>query len=172
MKLIGLVATAILIPFTGMAAAPSETESARKFVQGFYDWYTPHALSHKSGAAWDLGHTSKKSAFAPALLSALNEDLKASKKVKDEIVGLDFDPFLSSQDPVSHYSVTKVEKRGQAYLASVNGMTGGKPSAKADVIARVEKVKGTWRFTNFMYPSGENLLGVLAKLKKDRAPHK
>ena len=171
MKLIGLVATVTLMPFTGMAV-PSETESARKFVQGFYDWYTPRVLSGKGGAGWDLVHTSKKSAFTPALLNALSEDLKASKKVKDEIVGLDFDPFLSSQDPVSHYSVTKVEKRGQAYLASVNGMTGGKPSAKADVIARVEKVKGTWRFTNFMYPSGENLLGVLAKLKKDRAPHK
>ena len=142
-----------------------EAKSARHFVQGFYDWYVAKALNQHTGPLWDATLKPRRSWFSPALLKALHEDAAASAKSPGEIVGLDFDPFLNSQDPVSHYFAGKVEKRGNDWIVAVSG---GKPYAKTDVLARVEKHNGSWRFSNFLYPGGENLLGILKALKKDR----
>ena len=37
------------------------------------------------------------------LLQALRVDSEASAHAKDDIVGLDFDPFIGSQDPANRY---------------------------------------------------------------------
>jgi hypothetical protein len=128
----------------------------------------PKALGN--GDAEMAALKTKAEMFAPDLRRALLEDWRASEKNADEIVGLDFDPFLNSQDPYTKYSAEKVEKKGNSWLVSVFGSSKEGKSPRADVIAKVEKTKSKygWRFTNFIYDSGENLLGILKQFKKER----
>jgi len=39
----------------------------------------------------------------------------------------------------------------------------GKPSERADVSAEVVNMNGHWKFVNFLYPDGTNLLDILKK---------
>jgi len=176
MKLIGVAFLALLLAqpitaYAGAAAGPNDVASVRRFVQNFYDWYTPMSLNEKILSPVDHTLKSKGSAFIPTLSKALREDSVASAKVKDMVVGLDFDPFLASQDPETHYTVGKIVQKNGSYYVSVHGVRSGKQSPKADVVVKVEKLKGSWRFTNFLYPDGTNLLSVLKELKKERARH-
>ena len=164
-------ALAFIVAVSSQHTKPStsDTASVKKFVQAFYDWYTPRALK---GDAEMLTLKVKADAFAPEIRKALLEDRKAQEKVKDEVVGLDFDPFLNSQDVANTYTVKKVEHKGKSWLASVYGhYKGQKEDPAPSVIAQVEKGKSGWRFTNFIYPDPKkpmNLLQVLSELKKER----
>jgi hypothetical protein len=90
-------------------------ESVRGFVQGFYDWYVPKALDHKIFRAWDLALKTKSSVFSPELAQALREDSAAQDKAeKGELVGLDFDPFLNSQDPRPYIRRARSHRKGRA----------------------------------------------------------
>jgi hypothetical protein len=84
-------------------------KSCRNFVQQFYDWYVkrpelPPALKYRP------------SAFSPELLRRLKEDGEAQARVRDEIVGLDFDPILYSQDPGGHYVVSRIKLKAKGHL--------------------------------------------------------
>src|SRR5437588_560107 len=78
-------------------------KSCRRFVQSFYDWYVTEALKDNGGPASDFALRHRGSVFDPELLQQLKEDSEAQAKAKGEIVGLDFDPFLNSQDPGEQY---------------------------------------------------------------------
>jgi hypothetical protein len=146
------------------ANSPVESASARRFAQGFYDWYLPRVL-HGKGDPEMEAVTLKATMFCPELRRALLEDRKAQSKDPTEVVGLDFDPFLNSQDIAKSYSVGKVQHEGQKWLVSVYSSYSTKSPA---LTAQVEKGKQGWRFTNFLYGKDGNLLGVLHKLKQDR----
>lgn len=146
-----------------------EAASVRKCVQGFYDWYVPRALK---GDVEMQTLKIKASDFTPTLRKALIDDYNAQGKSKDEVVGLDADPFLNSQDVANTYTVKKIEHEGHAWLASVYGhYKGQKEDAQPSVIAQVEKTKTGWRFTNFLVPEGGDLLKELRDLKKEREKH-
>ena len=169
MILLALHVYAFLATQTGSAhlqhgSAPAETASVHRFVQGFYDWYLPRVFNGKGDPEMDA-LKSKTSVFSPELRQALMEDRAAQSKDPSEVVGLDFDPFLNSQDPAKRYSVGKVEHKGQSWLVTVYSSYSTKEPA---VTAQVEKGRQGFRFTNFLYGKGENLLGTLRKLKHDR----
>lgn len=143
----------------------SDAVAVRQFVQRFYDWYIATALKDTDSVA--LAHKSKAEMFSPELLRALREDEEAQSKDKEFIVGLDFDPFVAAQDTADSYSIGKVEQRGNAWLvevrfAFVNSHTSWGLNAK------VEKSGTEWRFTNFMYDNGTDLLSVLHTPKEER----
>jgi hypothetical protein len=77
-------------------------KSLQRFVQDFYDWYVPKAFGDHTGPAWDFALKYRKQAFSSELFRALQEDSDAQAKATD-LVGLDFDPFLNSQDPCEQY---------------------------------------------------------------------
>lgn len=135
---------------------------ARTFVQDFYTRYAAHHFNDDSII------TSK--VLTPVLSRALQEDLAASKKSPDEIVGLDFDPYVNSQDPCDRYEVGNVTMHGTDHASvEVFAVCEGKRSPKPDVIADVVFANGRWQFENFEYPEAhDNLLSVLKKLKQDR----
>src|SRR4029077_17549131 len=117
----------------------------RHFVQNFYDWYAPIARSDRPGPPSDvIAIKSRRSAFTTKLAKALEADEAAQAKVKGDIVGLDFDPFLASQDPGEHYEVGKVSRTGQVFWAEVHSVVDGKMSPKPDVFAEVLKVDGEY----------------------------
>jgi hypothetical protein len=151
------------------------SESPGHFVGQFYAWYVPRTLSDKSIPAYEFTLKNKKNLFTPVLLKALKDDFEASAKVRDEIVGLDFDPFLNTQDPCERYEVGKTVQKGNSYRVEVYGICSGKRSEKPDVWPEVLRVNGHWLFANFYYehqakeyPASDDLLGILNLLREAR----
>jgi Protein of unknown function (DUF3828) len=154
---------------------PREVESVRSFVSEFYQWYVPKTLEPHSGPAWDLALKHRSRVFSSELFRALKEDSNAQAKASGEIVGLDFDPFLNTQDPCERYEVGSIVPEEQTYRVEVFGTCSGTKKAKPDVLAQVELRGGHWVFTNFLYPNLEkeypnsaNLLATLKALRQER----
>ncbi len=172
-----LVCTILSLLSTVVAAQAetpsSEEQSCHQFVQSFYDWYVKLARQEHKESSDDIAVRQKSANFSAELKRRLKEDADAAAKSTDGIVGLDFDPFLNAQDFGEKYTVGKVTKKGANYFAEVNVTWNGKKNAKPDVTPELSNKGGTWVFENFHYektniPENENLLGVLAALKKDR----
>ena len=144
------------------------TESLRGFVQDFYDWYVPKALSDNVGPAWNLALQTKSSAFSLQLVQSLREDSAAQTKAKKQIVGLDFDPFLNSQDPGEHYEVGKIRQQGESYWVDIHSVWSGKKEKNPSVVAELIPKNGSWIFVNFHYQEGGDLLAILKKLRESR----
>jgi hypothetical protein len=151
---------------------PPETGSCIRFATEFFRWYVP--LTQKmagDGPPFRLAIEQRPTAFAPELLRALRIDAQAQAKAKGEIVGIDFDPFVGSQDPADHYSIRNaVEKDKLCTLEVWRDSThdNAETPQHADAIAELGFAAG-WRFTNFKYPDvNADLLRTLALLRKGR----
>lgn len=166
----------LVMPYSHRAQAKTPKDmrkSAQDFVRQFYNWYVSVAAKENTGPPSDLALKYRSNVFSRKLFRALKKDSDASKKASGEIVGLDFDPFLASQDPGKRYQVGKVTREGDSYRVEVFGVWSGKKSAKADVVPEVVRKKGHWLFVNFHYPNAvdaksENLLGILDVLLHER----
>jgi hypothetical protein len=143
------------------------------FVQAFLDWYAPLALNFRGGPAWNVALKEKRSAFAPDLIRWLSEDSEAQRAAKGIIVGLDFDPFLNTQDPCERYQVGTVNRRGNSYWVQIHSVCGGRRGPRPRVIAEISRGSdGSWAFVNFHYPDERsNLLTVLRLLREERQKH-
>jgi hypothetical protein len=155
--------------------SPSVPASPVDFVRQFYAWYVPRTQSENSIPAYEFALQHKKAVFTPILYSALKDDFEAAAKVSDEIVGLDFDPFLNTQEPCERYTVGKTIRNGDSYWVEVYGICAGKKNGKPDVWPEVVHVNGHWLFANFHYehqageyPNSADLLGILKLLREDR----
>jgi hypothetical protein len=100
------------------------------------------------------------------LAKLLREDSVAQAACAD-LVGLDFDPFLNSQDPAPRYEVGGISRNEQTFRAEIYGMQSGRRSAKPSLSAEFRESDGHWFFVNFYYPNGTNLLAIL---KSPRLP--
>lgn len=144
-------------------------EAVKDFAQGFYSWYVPEALKTEETPAWSVALKYKRSAFSPALFRALKEDSDAQAKASGEIVGLDFDPFLNTQDPCDRYEVGAVTSQKAGYRVDIYGVCSGKRNEKPDVVAELARRDGSWAFTNFLYPAiHRDLLSTLRSLQEER----
>src|ERR1044071_9727129 len=83
----------------------AEEAACRRFVGEFYAWYIAHS---KHQVPLDLALKRKRANFSAELVRRLNEDRAASAKSPGEIVGLEFDPVLNSQDLAEKYVPDKV----------------------------------------------------------------
>jgi len=162
----------LALPYSTHAQAKSgqaTLESLHGFVQNFYDWYVPNALSDSADSAWNLALKVKGSVFSHQLARALREDSAAQAEAEGEIVGLDFDPFLNSQDPGEHYKVGRITQKDDSYWVDIHSVSSsGRVYEKPSVVAEVVRKNGQWHFVNFHYSSGNDLLGVLKELKESR----
>jgi hypothetical protein len=84
------------------ALAADSAAGCGQFVQKFYDWYVARekALTKANGPkdVMEVAMQEKRSCFSPELLKALQEDVAAAHKSPGELVGLDFDPILNTQE--------------------------------------------------------------------------
>ena len=142
--------------------------SVCKFAEEFYAWYVPIARADNPDPAWELALKSKKDVFDRPLAQAIKEDLDAQAKFPGEIVGIDFDPFLYTQDPAKRYTIGKVSQKGERYLVEIHGNRNGKKIDGNALTAEIAKKGGRWVFTNFYYSKGKDLLSILRSLKVDR----
>jgi hypothetical protein len=156
-------------------------KSVRNFVQEFYRWYVPKALDLRTNSL-ELALKHRSYAFSPELLEALKEDSDAQARAR-EIVGLDFDPFLDTQDPAERYELGRITQKGNTYLVEVFGVYPARPpdlpEGIPEVIVEVARRNGHWVFTNFLYPpiakqypESGNLLAMLKSLKEAREASK
>ena len=169
--------TICLVLPTGLVgrASGDERESIGRFVESFYDWYVPQALSHSSVPAPEFALKQRSSVFNPHLAAALREDFAAQAKSPGEIVGLDFDPFLSGQDPCEQYEVGKITQKAGTYSVDIYAICSGKKSSVPDVVAELIHPGTGWEFINFRYPDAAkqfpksaDLLSILKMLREER----
>lgn len=176
--LLSLVLLAAATSSLAQTSHPSEpAKTCRQVAQGFYDWYVPMALKEKEMSSSDVAMRDKASLFSPELVRALSEDSQAQRKTEDEIVGLDFDPFLNTQDLSEHYVLRNVTAKGDKCMAEVHSVESGRTSPKPDVVAELALKDGKWVFVNFHYgksqwSADENLVDILRKLREDRERQK
>lgn len=170
MKTFGIVACALLAAsLCAPKANGANDEAVKGFVQEFYNWYVPEALKTQETPAWNVALKYKRGEFSPALFRALKADSDAQAKASGEIVGLDFDPFLNSQDPCDRYEVGTVIPQGAGYRVDIYGVCSGKRNEKPDVVAELARKDGSWAFTNFLYPAiHRDLLGILKTQREER----
>ena len=152
----------------GRTPVLDDAKSCLKFVGEFYTWYLAQG---KNTDPLRVALKKKPASFSKELIARLNEDYKAAAKSPDEIVGLDFDPVLNSQDFADKYVASKVMKKGNRYVVEVFAVYGGKRESKPAVIPELQRVGSRWVFTNFLYKDGaktDDLLSILKKLAADR----
>ena len=168
-------------PAKAAPQAPTTPEqSAKEFVQGFYDWYTA-GFSPESHGPRDHDDRSPKGVLknkrwpmSAAIISALEEDMAAQDKSPGFIVGIDFDPYLNAQDTCFPYKTGAVTRAGELYRVEVFAsncadLVPGRPV----VVAALKRRGASWEFANFIYPGNpdDDLLANLKGLKQYREEH-
>lgn len=161
-----------------LAQASGDAAKCSTFVQDFYNYYLK--LCQKEGKKddpLDIATKERPGILSAELKKALDEDAAAAKKSPDEIVGLDFDPVLNSQDMGSKYVVGKVTQKNSNYLVEVFGLWDGKKNKAPDVVPEVSLKNGKCVFVNFRYCNEKgvldnDLLKVLKSLNDERLKSK
>lgn len=144
-------------------------KSAHNFVDGFYGLYLSKIVDDDDLPSPPGAIETEGRLFSPRLRHELKEDFDAQDDAPDdEIVGLDFDPFLNAQDPCDEYEVGDATRRESSYWVAIYGICDGKKHERPDVYAEVAPVKSGWQFVNFHYPDGGDLLGILRSLRAQR----
>lgn len=161
------------------AAAPAsgqdaQAQSAKAFVQGFYDWYMGEMQKESNDDLIADALKSKRWPFSAAIVTALRADEEAQSKSPEDVVGIDFDPYLNAQDTCFPYKTGKVTASGSQYRVELFDSNCSDPHPEIPtVIAVVEKNGASWQFVNFIYPgeSGQadsDLLKTLKALQEER----
>jgi hypothetical protein len=156
------------------AAPPADKQnSCKAFVKSFYAWYLQKEAEAdtKRVRVTDLVLKERPEAFDKELSLRLKEDSEAQAKVKDDIVGLDFDPIHGGQDNCPPYDFRKVVTKGDSCWVEIFTPRCPPKSDKPDVVPELAERNGKWVFINFRYPrvSEDDLLTMLRKLREDRA---
>jgi hypothetical protein len=129
-------------------------------VQRFLDWYGPHA-AQATDPAWARAVLPGGAPLTPDLIAALSADLEAKRAFKGEAVGLDFDPFLNTQDPCERYSANASRVASDTVFVPVTAQCG--PTAQTHRIATMVLVQrgARWLIADVRYPTGRSLVAML-----------
>jgi hypothetical protein len=175
--LLNIIFLGVIVFSNANAQSSSDTrESARIFVQKFYDWYFPlfAAPPEKKDTipSSTVAINQRGDYFDIPLRKALIDDANAQSKAK-ELVGLDFDPFLNAQDVALGYQTGSVKQVGSNFFVDIHNIENGKSkkailASELIVIAEVVKLDGHWKFRDFIYPDKNNRLRLLDILKANR----
>jgi hypothetical protein len=131
----------------------------REFVDEFYKWYGQRMardIPDKNTLKlmhWDL---------SPEVWKLLDKDRETQSSCR-EIVGLDFDPIVGSQEPSDSYKAGEITQQGLRYRASIYGTTNGQRATKPEVVAEFVHQGDRWIFLNFFYPSAKTDLLTLLR---------
>lgn len=164
-----LAALALLAPAGARAADPACGTAATAFVQAFYDGYLSLARRTGTTPAWIKALDRRPPAFDPPLARALRADAAAQAQVSDDIVGLDFDPFLNAQDPPDRLIAGPAEAAGGACRVPLFAARKAGKASRPVVTTELRAASGGFVFTDFRYGAGGDLLRTLEVLRAQRA---
>jgi hypothetical protein len=146
----------------------SQADSVRRFVQQFYDWYVPLVVPHRPDQNVDSTVQLRDAFLDTALVRELDEDLAAKKKAPPgELEGINFDPFLNSQDPCPRYVAGLAQRGERDYFVDVRPDCGASAYQPKHFIAVVRPYDRSFRFADFQFDS-TTLRKVLAAFKARR----
>jgi hypothetical protein len=154
-----------MICFGSIASSGQSAPAA--FVQKFCDWYVPLALKDGSRPAWIMALSEKPAQFDRELATALKVDAAAQARSPGEITGLDFDPFLASQDPDRKYIAGGATRGLDAYWVPIYSARSEGKHSKPDAMIGLKPDHGNWTIFNVRYSRGPDLLTLL----KSYRPH-
>ncbi len=99
--------------------------------------------------------------LTPQLATALKADREASANSDEEVVGLDFDPFVNAQDICGPYQARgAVLFDGNMDVVIYNGCGWGHPFVP-DVVYVLQRRDDRWLLADIRYPGGPTLLQML-----------
>ena len=172
-----LVATTLVWLFVPLGCSSQQNADqepvvlAKAFASEFYASYRAHSERERPSGipAWAEVARDADSVLTSELAEALSTDYEEAQEFPDEIAGLDFDPFLASQDPCDTYRVERTLPGPTGFRVEVYGDCTDAERRTPNVIAEVIRVSGGFRFANFYYPGpGTDLLTVLRRLRDER----
>jgi hypothetical protein len=139
--------------------------SPERFVQDFYDWYVL-ASSGRIAAVQFYAAPKMRAGLAPQLLAALQADAAAqAADTTGSVVGIDWDPFLASQDPCRRYDVTApAERRSIGYVVHVHGVGICPPHDRPDVSVAVRRGDSSWTIVDVTDSSSHGTNSLLESL--------
>jgi hypothetical protein len=156
------VSGALLVGLLG-SPARAAGEAPAAFVQRFYDSYLK-----RDAPDWARTVRNGHQLFDRALANALLEDAAAQSKSTGDIVGIDFDPFLGSQDPGNKFRVGRAVATATGYRVEVFDQEAG-PNGKPVVLDDLATNGENWIITDFRYPNtSSELLSTLQSLRESR----
>jgi hypothetical protein len=161
-----LVGALVPTPLPAQLQLRLAPDSARQVVQTFYNWYLPVATHPGKRDAFMTAATSGPSQFEPELVRWLRIDSTARARGQGEIDGLDWDPFLNSQDPCEKYTASAVRVDGSRYFVDVVGSGGCRSHTDADVVVELRATGGSFVIHEFRDPRqrNEGLIPILKRL--------
>jgi hypothetical protein len=137
-----------------------DLRAAHDFVQGFYDWYTPIGTSMRvREPAMNIAVRKRSSSIDSTLLRLLRIDVAHQNDSPGYITGIDYDPFLSSNDPCERYNAGSVTVRSNHYRVNVVGECN--PEYPKSFIAVVRKDGKRWLLENVEDGKGNNAVAAL-----------
>lgn len=154
-----------------------QADSARAFVQRFYDWYL--TTQANKGAPYDSLLAGQRAWLSDSLAAAFAADVAAQRAdTVGEIASLssEADVFLNSQDPCQHYQPGSVRAIApSAFLVSVHGDC-PETSGQGSIEVYVRQGPIGWQIANIKDPNGSldllrDLIQYHAGDSLQRAPH-
>ena len=136
--------------------AATQNDSARALVQRFYDWYLPREANPRGRDLIMYAAVRGPLPFDAELVRWLRIDSTARARAKDEVVGLDGDPYLNAQDPCDQYSARSAVATDSSVLVSVIGRGGCSQHANPDVVVELARRHGRWTILEFRDPNRHN----------------
>jgi hypothetical protein len=147
--------------------AVTSSLSAPGFVRAFYDWYVPIVHSDVGAPAWFAVLQRDPPVLNAKLLAALRQDSISGAASPGEVNGLNFDPFLDSQDPCEAYELGDVTGTGNTQHVAIHSVCSGMRSAEPSLLAEVAMEDGSWVFQNVRYTrTKSDLINVLNELNR------
>jgi hypothetical protein len=148
----------------GSASAQAMSEdsiSARQFVQAFYNTYLAAARTSTAGPTfWRMLNSD---ALDTKLAAALREDsLSSDLGAGGSREGLNFDPFLASQDPCPRYEVVAAQSSGEGFHVKLSPVCLNAEWQTQGPTVAVGKRGARWRIVNIFYERTD-LLAVLCE---------
>ncbi len=165
--------TASTVTRAGSPTTDGDSVSAGEYVQSFYDWYVPMADSARDGPAfWRL-------LSADVLDSTLVEGLRADSAFGDlsskhgTREGLNFDPFLASQDPCPRYEVADTGADGPTgFRVTVKPVCAETTWQTQRPVIAVTHHDGRWKIVNVFYERSDVRSLLCGFAKADRIPER
>jgi hypothetical protein len=159
--------------FTVACQKIEQHNSCKDFVQNFYDWYVPYANNESNFLSSDVAIKEKGEFFNPLLLNLLKKESQRHSREKGVISGLDFDPFLATQDPYLKYHVSSAEIKNDICFAKIEGISSNNVPQNINLFVELKIAEGHWRFVNFHYGptkkrKDENLIDLLNDIFKEK----
>lgn len=159
---------AVVRPQLARSSGGGLQQEAMRYVEGFLRRYLGQfeAAAERPGDWNPL--TALRADLSPTLLAALQADRAASAANDEEIVGLDFDPFINAQDVCDPYEARAATVRDTTVdVAVYNTCDWGHPLVP-DVIYQLQRRGERWVIVDLRYAAGQSLLEVLAYYAEHR----